>query len=91
MPAGTPLEVSAVYDNSAGNAANPNNPPLHARFGEQTTDEMCVVLLMLIPEWRRLSEARLEQEGTKIPCGLKPAVRSLILTTWAELKAFSFL
>ncbi len=50
LPSGTRLEVRAVYDNSAENPGNPNSPPRDVRFGEQTTDEMCVVLLMLIPE-----------------------------------------
>jgi len=40
---GTRIEVTAIYDNSAGNPRNPNDPPLAVRWGEQTTDEMCLV------------------------------------------------
>lgn len=37
------LEVVAIYDNSEGNARNPNNPPIPVGWGERTTDEMCIV------------------------------------------------
>jgi len=42
---GTRLDVTAVYDNSSANPRNPNNPPREMRWGEQTTDEMCLVFL----------------------------------------------
>jgi hypothetical protein len=45
VQAGTRFDVEAVYDNSAGNPNNPNNPPQLVRFGQQTTDEMCFVFL----------------------------------------------
>jgi len=41
MPAGTVLECTAVYDNSANNPANPN-PNRFVTFGEQTWDEMMI-------------------------------------------------
>jgi hypothetical protein len=41
LPKGTRLELEAFYDNSAGNPANPHDPPKEIHFGEQTTDEMC--------------------------------------------------
>ena len=41
LPKGTHLSLVAHYDNSSDNPHNPNNPPKHVRFGEQTTDEMC--------------------------------------------------
>jgi hypothetical protein len=40
-PAGTKFTVEAVFDNSAKNPKNPNNPPKAVTFGEQTTNEMC--------------------------------------------------
>ena len=43
LPKGTHLEVVAYYDNSSDNPANPNNPPRRVRWGEETTDEMCLV------------------------------------------------
>jgi hypothetical protein len=45
VKAGTRFDVEAHYDNSANNPRNPFNPPRLAKFGEQTTDEMCFVFL----------------------------------------------
>ena len=39
LPAGTRLDITAHYDNSAANTNNPN-PDVPVRFGLQTTDEM---------------------------------------------------
>ena len=39
---GTKLELEAFYDNSQDNPKNPNSPPKMVRWGEQTTDEMCL-------------------------------------------------
>jgi mono/diheme cytochrome c family protein len=41
VKSGTSFEIEAVYDNSARNPNNPNEPPRDVYFGEQTTDEMC--------------------------------------------------
>jgi hypothetical protein len=40
LPKGTRLEVTASYDNSADNPANPSSPPKRVTWGEGTTDEM---------------------------------------------------
>jgi peroxiredoxin/mono/diheme cytochrome c family protein len=45
VKAGTTLAVDAIYDNSAQNPNNPNDPPKPVLFGEQTTNEMCFVFL----------------------------------------------
>ncbi len=37
------LVVRAIYDNSAGNPRNPNDPPIPVGWGDFTTDEMCIV------------------------------------------------
>jgi hypothetical protein len=42
LPKGSRIEMLAHFDNSAGNAANPNSPPKDVTWGEQTTDEMCI-------------------------------------------------
>jgi peroxiredoxin len=42
LPRGTRVKLEAHYDNSAKNPNNPSNPPRAVRWGEQTTDEMCV-------------------------------------------------
>lgn len=44
VPRGTKLHVEATYDNSAANPRNPNSPPKAVRWGEQTTDEMFLLL-----------------------------------------------
>ncbi len=42
LPAGTRLDLEAIYDNSTGNPRNPSDPPKRVTWGEQTTDEMCL-------------------------------------------------
>lgn len=44
LPRGTTLRIESVYDNSTNNPNNPNSPPKDVRWGEASTDEMCVVL-----------------------------------------------
>lgn len=46
LPAGSTIMVEGVYDNSAENPRNPNNPPKPVTWGEQTTDEM---FLLVVP------------------------------------------
>ena len=42
LPKGSKIFVEAVYDNSADNPKNPNDPPKEVHWGEQTSDEMCL-------------------------------------------------
>ena len=42
LPKGSKIKVQAFYDNSEANPKNPNNPPKTIRWGEQTSDEMCL-------------------------------------------------
>jgi hypothetical protein len=49
LPAGTQIVMETVHDNSADNIRNPNSPPKRMRWGEQTTDEMSVAILQLVP------------------------------------------
>ncbi len=42
LPKGSVINVHSVYDNSAENPKNPNNPPKLVEWGEQTNDEMCL-------------------------------------------------
>lgn len=50
LPAGTRIELTASYDNSADNPRNPSDPPRRVRFGEQTTDEMLFCFLQVVPD-----------------------------------------
>jgi hypothetical protein len=45
LPKGTLVRVTGWFDNSAENPNNPSSPPRLVRFGEQTTDEMCVAYI----------------------------------------------
>jgi Copper type II ascorbate-dependent monooxygenase, C-terminal domain len=47
LPKGTVLEVVAHYDNTADNPRNLNKPPKVVRWGEATTDEMCIGFIMI--------------------------------------------
>lgn len=40
LPASTKIDVEIVWDNSADNPSNPNDPPQRIRWGTQSTDEM---------------------------------------------------
>ena len=48
---GSKIRIEAVYDNSADNPNNPNNPPKLVTWGEQTTDEMMLLVAAIsVPE-----------------------------------------
>lgn len=49
LPAGTRLEMRFTYDNSADNPRNPHTPPKRVAFGPDAADEMCELLLQLVP------------------------------------------
>ena len=48
LPQGTRLHSRITYDNSADNPRNPSNPPARVRFGEESTDEMASINLMVV-------------------------------------------
>ena len=45
LPAGTRIDMTAVFDNSAANMRQPNHPPRPVSWGEGTSDEMAIVFL----------------------------------------------
>ena len=47
FPKGSVIRVEAEYDNSTDNPYNPNSPPQPVHWGEQTTDEMCLLSVQL--------------------------------------------
>jgi tetratricopeptide (TPR) repeat protein len=49
LPAGSKLRLDLIYDNSAGNAANPSDPPRRVRWGPSSHDEMGDLWLELVP------------------------------------------
>lgn len=50
LPKGTRFDMYAIYDNSDENPFNPNSPPQRVLAGEQTTDEMCLCFLQVVPD-----------------------------------------
>ena len=50
LPKGSKIKVQSIYDNSADNPKNPNSPPKAVRWGEQTTDEMCLCGVQVITD-----------------------------------------
>jgi hypothetical protein len=44
---GTKIKLISHYDNSSDNPSNPNSPPRRVRWGEETTDEMCLCTLQV--------------------------------------------
>jgi len=49
LPAGTTVAMEYVYDNSAANPRNPDDPPRRVRFGQFSNDEMGDLWLQLLP------------------------------------------
>jgi hypothetical protein len=48
LPQGTRIDAEWIYDNSADNPRNPNNPPQRVTWGEGTNDEMAELHLEVI-------------------------------------------
>ena len=49
LPAGTRLTLDFVFDNSAANPHNPNDPPERVVYGSKSTDEMADLILQVLP------------------------------------------
>jgi hypothetical protein len=50
LPAGTRLDVEAVFDNSDKNPSNPSSPPKRVTWGDGTKDEMLFCFFLLSSE-----------------------------------------
>jgi hypothetical protein len=50
LPAGTRIDCTFVYDNSAANPFNPHSPPEEITWGPNTTDEMACVTLRVVTD-----------------------------------------
>jgi tetratricopeptide (TPR) repeat protein len=46
LPKGSTVEMEFIYDNSANNPRNPNDPPARVQYGLQTSDEMANLALL---------------------------------------------
>ncbi len=58
LPRGSKVTLEARYDNSAANPRNPNSPPKPVRWGEQTTDEMCLAYLNFTVDAESLTQGK---------------------------------
>lgn len=50
LPAGTKIDVDAVFDNSSDNPSNPSHPPKTVRWGDGTLDEMMFCFFLFSSE-----------------------------------------
>jgi len=50
LPKGTTVAMRYTYDNSAANTRNPQQPPLRARWGQRSSDEMGDLWLQVLPK-----------------------------------------
>jgi AhpC/TSA family len=50
LPAGTRLDVDAMFDNSAGNPSNPSSPPKRVTWGDGTLNEMLYCFFLITAE-----------------------------------------
>jgi len=50
LPKGTTVAMRYTYDNSAANTHNPQQPPLRARWGQRSSDEMGDLWLQVLPK-----------------------------------------
>ena len=66
LPRGSKVTMEARYDNSADNPRNPNSPPKAVRWGEQTTDEMCLAYLNFTVDAESLTNGRIVPGATDI-------------------------
>lgn len=64
LPAGTVIDMTFVYDNSAENPNNPHNPPKRITWGPESTDEMASLSLGVVPQ-RNEDLAALKQSYSK--------------------------
>ncbi|MBI5801402.1 MAG: ascorbate-dependent monooxygenase [Verrucomicrobia bacterium] len=58
LPGGSKITLEASYDNSDKNPRNPNSPPKAVRWGEQTTDEMCLAYLNFTVDSESLTQGK---------------------------------
>lgn len=63
MPAFVRFSLSAIYDNSEGNAKNPSFPPKAVSWGEETTDEMCIAFLGITFDDEDLTRGKVMDAG----------------------------
>ncbi len=74
LPKGSTISVKSTYDNSEANPKNPFKPPKAIRWGEQTTDEMCLCGVQVFAD--RSSDLKLiaEMRGNELGACLEGGI-----------------
>lgn len=67
LPKGTEIVMENVHDNSDENVANPHHPPRRVVAGEETTNEMSLVLLNVVPKGPAAAAGQGAMQGGKTP------------------------
>jgi hypothetical protein len=85
---GSVIKLDAYYDNSSGNPSNPSKPPRRVRWGEQTTDEMCLLGVQVITDnladLRKVLTMRGNRLGAVLSGGDAPGGRAPVPLTPAQ-------
>jgi hypothetical protein len=58
VKSGSTIKLTCTYNNSDTNLKNPNNPLAPVRWGERTTDEMCLAFLGVTLDYEKLLPLR---------------------------------
>jgi hypothetical protein len=66
LPKGTQVLMECMHDNSASNPANPNQPPKRVVYGEETFNEMAIVLLHAFPKGGSLYTVDVVQQAKEM-------------------------
>jgi mono/diheme cytochrome c family protein len=66
LPKGTQVRMECRHDNSASNPSNPNQPPKRVVYGEETANEMAIVLLHAFPKGGTLYKVDFVQEAKAV-------------------------
>jgi hypothetical protein len=78
LPAGTTLFSEALYDNTANNPQNPNDPPANVYLGEATTDEMMLVYFSYA--YYLPGDENIVIDSNVVATALPPPVQSVVVT-----------
>ncbi len=70
LPKGTVIKLEAYYDNSADNPRNPTKPPKRVTWGEQTTNEMCLMAVQLITKTPEDMRKIVSMRGNRLAAAL---------------------
>lgn len=62
LPKGSKIDLFASYDNSEKNPRQPSHPPVPVRWGEATTDEMCIGFYIYTMDKNLLKRAPTQSE-----------------------------